>query len=76
MLKSLTIQITTNCGKILKEVRISHHFTCLQRNLNGGQEATIRTGHETTDQFKIGKGVQQGCTMSPCLFNLHVEYIM
>ena len=76
MLKSLTVWITTNCRKILKEVRITHHFTCLQRNLNGVQEATIRTGHGTTDQFKIGKGVQQGCILSPFLFILHTEYIM
>ena len=76
MLKSLTMWITTNCGKILKEVRIPHHFICLQRNLNGGQEATIKTGHRTTDQFKIGKGVHQGYIMSPCLFNLYAEYSM
>ena len=67
MLKSLTMWITTNCGKILKEVRIPHHFICLQRHLNGGQEATIKTGHGTTDQFKIGKGVGQDCRLLPCL---------
>ena len=52
------------------------HLTCLLRNLYAGQEATVRTGHETTDWFQIGKGVHQGCILSPCLFNLHAEYIM
>ena len=66
--------ITTNC-KILEEMRIPDHLTCLLRNLYGGQEATVRTKHETTDWFKIGKGVCQGL-LSPCLFNLYVEYIM
>ena len=51
-------------------------LTCLLRNLLAGQEATVRTGHRTTDQFQIGKGVHQGCMVSPCLFNLHAEYIM
>ena len=55
---------------------IPDHLTCLLRNLYAGQEATIRTGHETTDCFQIGKGVCQGCKLSPCLFNLHAEYIM
>ena len=55
---------------------ILDHLTCLLRNLYAGQEATIRTGHETTDWFQIGKGVCQGCILSPCLFNLHAEYIM
>ena len=55
---------------------IPDHFTCLLRNLYAGQEATLRTGHETTDWFKIGKGVRQGYIMSPCLFNLYAEYIM
>ena len=54
----------------------SDHLTCLLRNLYEGQEATIRTGHGTTDWFQIGKGVRQGCILSPCLFNLHAEYIM
>ena len=52
------------------------HLTCLLRNLYAGQEATVRTGHETTDWFQIGKGVCQGCILSPCLFNLYAEYIM
>ena len=62
--------------KILKEMRISGHLTCLLRNLYAGQEVTVRTGHGTTDWFKIGKGVHQGCILSPCLFNLYAEYIM
>ena len=62
--------------KILKETRIPDHLTCLLRNLYAGQEATVRTGHRTTDWFQIGKGVSQGCLLSPCLFNLYVEYIM
>ena len=55
---------------------IPDHLTCLLRNLYAGQEATVRTGYGTTDWFQIGKGVRQGCILSPCLFNLHVEYIM
>ena len=55
---------------------ISDHLTCLLRNLFAGQEATVKTGHETTDWFQIGKGVHQGCILSPCLFNLYAEYIM
>ena len=62
--------------KVLKEMGIQDHLTCLLRNLYEGQEATIRTGHGTTDWFQIGKGVCQGCMFSPCLFNLHAEYIM
>ena len=62
--------------KILKEIRIPDHLTCLLRNLYAGQEATVRTGHGTTDWFPIGKGVRQGCILSPCLFNLYAEYIM
>ena len=62
--------------KILKEMRIPDHLTCLLRNLYAGQEATVRTGHGTTDWFQIGKGVRQGCILSPCLFNLYAEYIM
>ena len=62
--------------KVLKEKGIPDHLTCLLRNLYAGQEATVRTGHETTDWFQIGKGVFQGCILSPCLFNLHAEYIM
>ena len=62
--------------KILKEMRILDHLTCLLRNLYAGQEATARTGYGTTDWFQIGKGVHQGCILSPCLFNLYAEYIM
>ena len=62
--------------KILQEMGMPDHLTCLLRNLYAGQEAIIRTGHETTDWFQIGKGVHQGCILSPCLFNLHAEYIM
>ena len=62
--------------KILKEMGIRDHLSCLLRNLYAGQEATGRTGHETTDWFQIGKGVHQGCILSPCLFNLYAEYIM
>ena len=61
--------------KILKEMGISDHLTCLLRNLYASQEATVRTGHETTDWFQIGKGVHQGCILSPCLLNLYEEYI-
>ena len=62
--------------KILKEMGIADHLTCLLRNLYADQEATVRTGHGTTDWFQIGKGVHQGCILSPCLFNLYAEYIM
>ena len=62
--------------KILKEMGIPDHLTCLLRNLYAGQEAAVRTGHGTTDWFQIGKGVRQGCILSPCLFNLYAEYIM
>uniref|UniRef100_A0A4W2IJ09 RNA-directed DNA polymerase n=1 Tax=Bos indicus x Bos taurus TaxID=30522 RepID=A0A4W2IJ09_BOBOX len=62
--------------KILKEMGIPDHLTCLLRNLYAGQEATVRTGHRTTDWFQIGKGVHQGCILSPCLYNLYAEYIM
>ena len=71
----LTVWITTN-WKILKEMEIPDHLTCLLRNLYAGQEATVRTGHGTTDWFQIGKGVRQGCILSPCLFNLYAEYTM
>ena len=63
-------------GKILKEMGIPDHLTCLLRNLSAGQEATVRTGHGTTDWFQIGKGVCQRCILSPCLFNLYAEYIV
>ena len=62
--------------KILKDMGISDHLTCLFRNLYAGQEATVRTGHGTTDWFQIGKGVCQGYILAPCLFNLYTEYIM
>ena len=62
--------------KILKEMGIPDHLTCLLRNLYAGQEATVRTGHGATDWFQIGKGVRQGCILSPCLFNFYAEYIM
>ena len=75
MPKPLTVWITIN-WKILKEMEIPDHMTCLLRNLYAGQEATVRTGHGTTDWFQIGIGVRQGCILSPCLFNLYTEYIM
>ena len=78
MPKPLTVWITKN-WKILKEMGIPDHLTCLLRNLYAGQEATVRTKHGTglvPDWFQIGKGVHQGCTLSPCLFNLYAEYIM
>ena len=75
MPKPLTPWITIN-WKILKEIGIPEHLTCLLRNLYAGQEATVRTGHGTTDWFQIGKGVGQGCILSPCLFNLYAQYIM
>ena len=62
--------------KILKEMGIPEHLICLLRDLYVGQQATVRTGHGTTDWFQIGKGVRQGCILSPCLFNLYAEYIM
>ena len=62
--------------KILKEMGIPDHLTCLLRNLYAAQEATVRTGHGTTDWFQIGKGVHQGCILSPCLFNFYAEHIM
>ena len=62
--------------KILKEMGIPDHLTCLFRNLYAGQEATVRSGHGTIDWFQIGKGVHQGCILSPCLFNFYAEYIM
>ena len=73
--KPLTVWNTKN-WKILKEMGIPNHLTCLLRNLYAGQEATVRTGHGTTDWFQIGKGVHQGCILSLCLFNLYAEYIM
>ena len=67
--------ITIN-WKILREMGILDHWTCLSRNLYAGLEATLRTGHGTTDWFQTGKGVPQGCILSPCFFNLYAEYIM
>ena len=75
MPKPLTVWITIN-WKILQEMGIPDCLTCLLRNLYAGQEATVRTGHGTTDWFQIGKGVRQCCILSPCLFNLYAEYIM
>ena len=75
MPKPLTVWTTTN-WKILKEMRIPDHMTCLLRNVYAGQEATVRTEHGTIDWFQIGKGVHQGCILSSCLFNLYAEYIM
>ena len=75
MPKPLAVWITTN-WKILKEMVIPDHLTCLLRNLYASQEAIVRTGDVTTDWFQIGKGVYQGCIFSPCLFNLYAEYIM
>ena len=75
MPKPLTVWITINCGN-RKEMGIPDHLICLLRNLYAGQEATVRTGHRTTDWFQIGKGVRQGCILSACLFNLCAEYIM
>ena len=76
MLKPLTVWITTNCGKTLKEMGLPDHLTCLLRNLYAGQEATVRTGHGTTDWFQIGKRVHQGCILSPCLFTSYAQYVM
>ena len=73
--KPLIVWLTTNCGKFL-EMGIPDHLNCFLRNLYTGQEATVRTGHETTDWFQTGKGVHQGCILSPCLFNFYAEYIM
>ena len=73
--KVLTVWIMRN-WKILKEMEIPDHLTCLLRNLYAGQKATVRTGHGTTDWFQIRKGVLQDCILSPCLFNLYTEYIV
>ena len=75
MPKPFTGWITTN-WKILKEMGIPDHLTCLLRNLYADQEETVRTGHGTKDWFQSGKGVHQGCILSPCLFNLYAEYFM
>ena len=73
MLKPSTVWIATN-WKILKEMGITDHLTCLLRHLYGGQEATLRTRHGTTDWFQIGRGISQDCILSPYLFNISVEY--
>ena len=75
MPKPLTVDYN-KLWKILKEMGIPDHLSCLLGNLYAGQEAIVRTGHGTTDWFQIGKGVCQGCILSPCLFNLYAEYIM
>ena len=75
MPKPLTVE-NYKLWKILKEMGIPDHLACFLRNLYAGQEPTVRTGHGTTDCFQIGKGVRQGCILSPCLFNLYAEYIM
>ena len=75
MPKPLTVWITTN-WKIMQEMGIPDHLTCLLRNLYASQEAIVRTGHGTIDWFQITKGIHQGCILSPCLFNFHAEYIM
>ena len=72
MPKPLTVQITKNRGKFL-EMEIPDHLTCLPRNVYAGQAATVRNEHGTMDWFQIGKGVHQGCILSPCLFNLYAE---
>ena len=76
MPKPLTCVDHKKLWKILKEMGIPDHLTCLLRNLYVGHQATVRTGHGTTDWFQIGKRVHQGCILSPCLFNLYKEYIM
>ena len=72
----LTMPKPLTVWKILQEMGIPDHLTCLLRNLYAGQETTVRTGYGTTDWFQRGKGVYQGCILSPCLFNFHAEYIM
>ena len=70
------VVLTTNCGNFFKDMEMPDHLTCLLRNLYASQEATVRTRHETTNWFKIGKGISQGYVLPPCLFNLYAEYIM
>ena len=76
MPKSLTVWITKKLWKILQEMGIPNHLTCLLRNLYAGQKATVRTGHGTKDWFQVGKGVHRSCILSPCLSNSYAEYIM
>ena len=75
MPKPLTVD-HNKLWKILQEIGIPDHLTCLLKNLYAGQEVTVRTGHGTTDWFQTGRGVRQGCILSPCLFNLYAEYII
>ena len=75
MPKPSTVRITINCGKFL-EMGIPGHLTCFLRKLYAGQEITVRMRHGKTDWFQIGKGVHQGCILSPCLYNFHAKYIM
>ena len=75
MSKSLTVD-HNKLWKVLKEMGTLDHLTCLLRNLYAGQDATVRTGHGIADWFQLGKGVSQGCILSPCLFNFYAEYIM
>ena len=75
ILKPLTVWTKTNCGKFL-EMGIPDHLTCLLRNLSTHQEAIVRIGHGTTDRFQTGKGLHQGCILSPCLLNFYAEYIV
>ena len=74
--KAFDYVVHNKLWEFLQEMRISDHLTCLLRSLYAGQEATVRTGHGTTDWSQIGRGVRQGCILSPCLFNLYAEYIM
>ena len=76
MLKPLTVRIARNYGKCLKRWEYQTTLTCLLRKLYAGQEATVRTKHETVDWFKLGKGIPQGCILSPCLLGLYIEYFM
>ena len=76
MPKSLTVWITKKLWKILQEMGIPNHLTCLLRNLYAGQKATVKTGHGTKDWFQVGKGVHRGCILSPCLSNSYAEFIM
>ena len=76
MPKPLTVWITMNCGNFFQEMGIPDHLTCLLRNLYAGQEETIRTGYGTTEWFQIGKGVRQGCILSPYSFNFYAQYLM
>ena len=76
MPKPLTVWIITNCGKFFKRWEYQTILSVSLRNMHAGQQATVRTGHGTTDWLKLGKGVRQGCILSPCLFNLYAEYIM